>query len=423
VKDFNAPSTVFWQVNAVDAWNHVIDETLGNGVRTVRGFDMAVGVLDYIQSGPGGGTSLQNLSYTWDLAGNLTQRQNLNLGLTEGFNYDNLYRLTSTTGTDPRTMTYDAMGNITSKTGVGTYTYHSTRKHQVTATSGGSLQSAQTYTYDANGNMTSRNGLSVTWYSYNLPNTINGPGGNSSQFFYAPDRSRWKQVASYAGTTEQTIYIGGLVEKVTLSGVTYWKHYIAGGTGVIAEYIRSSTGTNQTVYLLKDHLGSTETITNSSGSLMARLSYDAWGRRRNGDTWSGNPTSSAWTAITNTTRHGFTSHEMLDNLNLVHMNGRVYDQIGDAIKAAAGLMRGVFVFVFSFGNNNSNNQSDGGSANGGSATDGAGGGRRWRQRQRGSQRILRRRCWCPRPRRSSRRHGQRRPWHERWRQGSRPRPV
>jgi RHS repeat-associated protein len=112
---------------------------------------------------------------------------------------------------------------------------------------------------------------------------------------------------------------------------------------------------------------------------------------------------------------------MLDNLNLVHMNGRVYDQIigrflsadpfidgpgstqgwnrysyvhnnplsyidpfgfeksvlswiGDAIKAAAGLMRGVFVFVFTFGNNNSNNQSDDGSANGGSAADGAGGG-------------------------------------------------
>src|SRR5262249_43418624 len=27
------------------------------------------------------------------------------------------------------------------------------------------------------------------------------------------------------------------------------------------------------------------------------------------------------------THHGFTSHEMLDNLNLVHMNGRVYDPI------------------------------------------------------------------------------------------------
>jgi RHS repeat-associated protein len=68
-------------------------------------------------------------------------------------------------------------------------------------------------------------------------------------------------------------------------------------------------------------------ITNSSGGQMARLSSDAWGRRRNGGTWSGVPAASEKTTITNTTRHGFTSHEMLDNLYLVHMNGRVYDQI------------------------------------------------------------------------------------------------
>jgi RHS repeat-associated protein len=328
VKDFNAPTTVFWQANGKDAWGHVIDETLGNGVKTVRGFDLAIGVLDSIQSGVGGGTGLQNLDFTWDPMGNLTQRRNIGLSLTEGFGYDNLHRLTSTTGTDPATIAYNAMGNITSKTGVGTYTYHATKKHQVTATSGGALQPVpQSYAYDSNGNMNSRNGLAVSWYSYNLPNTINGPNSNSSQFFYGPDRARWKQVASYAGTSEQTIYIGGLLEKVTLGGAIHWKHYIAGGTGVVAGHIRHSTGTNETVYLLKDHLGSTEMITNSSGSQMSRLSYDAWGRRRNGGTWNGNPAASAWTTITNTTRRGFTSHEMLDNLNLVHMNGRVYDQI------------------------------------------------------------------------------------------------
>lgn len=54
--------------------------------------------------------------------------------------------------------------------------------------------------------------MGITWKpaSGNLPNTISGPSSNSSQFFYAPDRARWKQVASYAGTSETTIYIGGL---------------------------------------------------------------------------------------------------------------------------------------------------------------------------------------------------------------------
>ena len=43
------PTTVFWKANAVDAWGNIIDETLGNGVQTVRGFDLAVGVLDFGQ--------------------------------------------------------------------------------------------------------------------------------------------------------------------------------------------------------------------------------------------------------------------------------------------------------------------------------------------------------------------------------------
>ena len=327
VKDFNAPTTVFWQANAKDAWGHVIDETLGNGVQTVRGFDLSNGVIDSIFSQKGAAIR-QDLGYLWNAVGSLTERRNNVLSLVENFNYDNLHRLTSTTGSDPRTITYDAMGNISSKTGIGAYSYHATKKHQVTATSGGALLTAQSYAYDLNGNMNSRWGSTISWYSYNLPNTINDTGGsNSSQFFYAPDRSRWKQVASYAGTSEQTIYIGGLLEKRTIGTVTSWKHYIAGGNGEVAVYMRRSDATNEIVYLLKDHLGSPDMITTAGGNNMSRVSFDSWGRRRNAGTWSGVPSASEKTTFTNTTRHGFTSHEMLDNLYLVHMNGRVYDQI------------------------------------------------------------------------------------------------
>jgi RHS repeat-associated protein len=291
VKDFNAPSTVFWQVNSADPWGNVIDETLGNGVQTLRGYDLVTGWLDFIQSGSGG--SLQNLNYTWDAMGHLTQRQDFRQSLTENFFYDNLHRLTSSTGPDPITIGYDPRGSITSRTG----------------------------------NVSPGAAHTITWYSYNLPNTISATGSQSSQFFYAPDRSRWKQVASYAGTTEQTIYIGGLVEKVTLGAVTSWKHYIAGATGTVALYTRKSTGTNELFYLTRDHLGSIDSVTNTAGAVQVRMSFSALGQRRNEATWSGNPTSGDWTGITNTTRHGFTFHEMLDNLNLTHMNGRVYDQV------------------------------------------------------------------------------------------------
>lgn len=84
----------------------------------------------------------------------------------------------------------------------------------------------------------------------------------------------------------------GCIEKVTLNGVTSWRHYIAGGSGAAAIYIRRSNGTSETDYLLKDHLGLLDMITRSDGTQMARLSSDAWGRRRNGGTSTGNPAGS-----------------------------------------------------------------------------------------------------------------------------------
>jgi RHS repeat-associated protein len=328
VKDFNAPTTEFWTANDTDPRGNVINETLENGLQTIRGFDLVTGLLDSIVTGPGGSGTIQNLSYAWDKVGNLTQRQDVRQSLTETFSYDNLHRLTSSTGPDPITITYNSMGNIQTKTGIaGTYSYHATKKHAVTAA--GSF----TFAYDANGNMSSRNGSTICWFSYNLPKVIGASGSctgqsNSSQFFYAPDRSRWKQVAKYGGTTETTIYIGGLIEKVTRGAATSWRHYIAGGSGAVALYTRKSGGgADEMHYLTRDHLGSVDSVTNGSGAVEVRLSYGAFGQRRKEAGWSGNPTSGDWTEITDTTRRGFTFHEMLDNLNLTHMNGRVYDQI------------------------------------------------------------------------------------------------
>ena len=51
-----------------------------------------------------------------------------------------------------------------------------------------------------------------------------------------------------------------------------------------------------------------------------RLSYDAWGKRRYPD-GTDDPTGS----ITSQTTRGFTGHEELADVGLVHMNGRVYD--------------------------------------------------------------------------------------------------
>ena len=315
---------MFWTANAANPREQITQETLLNGVVSNRAFDAVTGWTKTIQSGVGGGTGVQNLEYAWDKLGNLSSRKDKNQSsLTETFTYDNLYRMNAATlSTGPNTtIGYDALGNITSKSDVGSYTYHATKKHQVMSTGS---PTSWSFGYDANGNMTSGRGATFTWTSYNYPASITN-GADTAAFSYTPDRQYWKQVSNYAsGGAATTLYIGGLLEKVTTSTGSDYRHYIrAGGSTVIVS--RQSTGTNSFYYVTSDHLGSSSAITNSAGGILVNSSFDAFGKRR-GANWTGNPSAGDWSAIASTTRRGFTEHTMLDNLNLTHMNGRVYDQ-------------------------------------------------------------------------------------------------
>jgi RHS repeat-associated protein len=316
----NVNGPVLWNLNLLDAQGNAISETYGNGLWLQNGYDATTGEPLTRQAGTGGQASnVQNLSYAWDDAGNLSSRQDLRQSLTESFSYDALDRLTLASGpaTQSTAIGYDAIGNLTSKSGVGSYTYHSTKKHAV-ASAGGAA-----YTYDANGNLVSRGGATVSWTSDNLPASINDPSGYSAQFSYAPDRSRWRQVSSYAGGSETTIYVGGLLEKLTTATRTHWKHLIATPSGQV-QVMRRSDGTTDTFYVTTDHLGSTDAVLNAAGAVLMRGSFTLHGARR-ASNWQGAPSTTEWQSIANTTRRGYTGHEQIDNVLLVHMNGRVFD--------------------------------------------------------------------------------------------------
>jgi RHS repeat-associated protein len=321
ISDFNSGAS-FWQASTTTALDQYSDVLLGNNLRTLTQFDSITGVINRLDTTLNG-SSRQSLQYRWDKVGNLTSRQDLALGKTETFSYDALYRMTqaAVSGATPLAVSYNAIGNITSKSDVGGYSYHPTKKHAVLSAG------ANSYSYDANGNANTRNGASLTWTAYNLPKLINQSDGNSSQFQYGPDRQRYKHVAVSGANTETTIYIQGIFEKLTRGSLIEYKHSISGPGGVIALHTRRSDATSETIYPLGDHLGSTETITNGSGATLAKLSYTPFGARRNAVTWSGVPSAAERSAIADTSRRGFTDHEHLDNLNLVHMNGRVYDPV------------------------------------------------------------------------------------------------
>ena len=79
-------------------------------------------------------------------------------------------------------------------------------------------------------------------------------------------------------------------------------------------------------YLHKDHLGSVHAITDENGSY-SRYSFDAFGKRRDAINWSAlsEPDLDLFNIERLVTNRGYTGHEQLDEVGLIHMNGRVYD--------------------------------------------------------------------------------------------------
>jgi RHS repeat-associated protein len=323
------PNVTVWTNNAMNPAGQITEETLGNGIVTTRSYDAVTGWLGSDESGVNGGSGVKNLAFLYDYMGNLTQRQDNNLGLTENAYYDNDYRLTSTTlgGTQNLSVTYDdTMGNIKSRSDVAggaTWTYSTTQKHAVTEAG----SSAYQYSYDANGNATARQGNAITWSSYNYPTTVNAGSGSTAEtvaFSYGPDRRRWQQMYSGNGTNETTNYVGGLME-VIVGGA--YRHYIYAGSEPVAVFAVSSAG-NTFTYVLSDHQGSNSDLTNSSGASVVNESFTPFGQRRNPTTWSGAASNSDLTAAAGITRQGYTFQTQLGLwMGMNHMNGRVEDSI------------------------------------------------------------------------------------------------
>lgn len=339
----NATNALYWQANTFDAEGHLLTQTHGNNVITQRTYDPASGRLSGILAGAGNG--VQNLAYTYDTLGNLATRQDNAAASQESFTYDSLNRLTTyslqgggVSGIVTRTVAYDAIGNITSKSDAGTYYYApNTPPHAVTSVTGGPTKT-YAHTYDANGNLiytainTLSNGQTATRFesytSFNMPLTLShGPAGQAAtatlSFVYGPEHQRTKQVSNISGTTyylNETSGAPSFEKEIKPSGVTENKHYISAGGVVLALYTSRTNGVNDTRYFHLDHLGSTSVITSEAGAVVERLAYDPWGKRQYAN--GGTPPEGYTPA---TTDRGFTMHEHLDEMGIIHMNGRVYD--------------------------------------------------------------------------------------------------
>lgn len=316
-----AGGTVLWQANTLDPNGQLLTESLGNGVATTRTYDN-LGRLRTVNAGSS--NSVQSNTFVFDAIGNLTNRAWVIGGVTrsEGFTYDELNRLLNVTGSNGppnKGHTYDAIGNLKTKTGVGTYQYHAgTHKLQLIQGTVNGITNPS-FTFDASGNIKTGAGYTTTWTSFDKPLQIQKTGGAvTSSFTYGPEHQRIRQIAGAV----TTLYFGAYERDKNTSGLTEHKHYISAGGALIAQYTtRSSGATNEMRYMHRDHLGSVVAVTDPAGAVVARYGYDAWGKRRN------ELTGADQIITTAAFDRGYTGHEMLDSLQLVHMNGRVYDPL------------------------------------------------------------------------------------------------
>lgn len=347
----NANNALFWRADAYDAAGHVINQIYGNNVRTSSSYSTTGRMLSNTALTSANSKVHQDV-YTYDAQSNLKTITDQVTGIKLSYGYDALNRMTSEArsgGTLPAqtiTYTYDEIGNVRTRTeGSTTLAYNyppsgpaSVRPHAVsgiTGTVNGVVNPA--YAYDATGSMISATGRDpIVWSTFDKVASIGRTVSSNNRkvdYLYNVDYQRVRETYSLNGVPQRTTtYLnpadgaGLIYEEETgpaVAGGSRRKHYINGGSGTVGVLTLVGTGTTatwETRYWHKNHVGSTIAVTNESGATVEKLAYEPFGKRRQS-----NGTTDPAGTLTALTDRGYTGHEMMDEVGLINMNGRIYD--------------------------------------------------------------------------------------------------
>ena len=273
-----------------------------NGTVITRKYTKHRGWLKSIDTMLGNSSLLHRLTYTYDDVGQIRSITNSKTDLSWTYEYDSIRRLTKAAhsginadiGYAADTIGYTDDGNIKTRTNgpLSSYTYGPAggkQPHAVTTTqgSGGTLS----YEYDANGNMTSGAGRTLTWDGNNRLAAV-----NDSTFVYNGDGTRFSKTEGGI----QTVYLGDYEH----TGDVVTKYITLAGT-LVAKRIN-----DETQWLHTNHLGSTEAITDASGSIIHTKVHGVFGNVL---------------VETGTTEHRGYTGQPADATGLIYLNARYYD--------------------------------------------------------------------------------------------------
>ena len=288
-----------YTINKLESYNGLVTVNLfKKALRAVRrlderGFESNAMLIN-------GGTSIEYLTTEYEgTTGNLLSRKR-NQGPIESFEYDNLDRLTGVKEgyAERMKISYATNGNILFKTGVGNYSYEETNRPHAVAE------------VDNTDGKISSDVLTTTFNDFGKIQLIADEGKRlRMDFVYGPEQERWISELSKDGADIRTTIYAGNYEKVTEKGITHEFYYLDGNTILIKE-----NGAFKSYLAFTDNLGSIISVIDENGTRVFEASYDAWGKQ---------------TVTLNTIglHRGYTRHEMLNEFDIINMNGRLYDPV------------------------------------------------------------------------------------------------
>ena len=128
-------------------------------------------------------------------------------------------------------------------------------------------------------------------------------------FTYGPDGERWSSTLLKNGKPVQTTLYANNYEKVIRGDSVREYYYLDKGVMVIRE-----NNAFKSYLTFTDNLGSILAVMDEKGDKVFEASYDAWGKQ---------------TIKLNKIglQRGYTGHEMLNDFDIINMNGRLYDPV------------------------------------------------------------------------------------------------
>ena len=177
------------------------------------------------------------------------------------------------------------------------------------------------FIYDNNGNVKTDSQRTFDYTGFNKPYAITSNDGSVSMKYGVDRQLYYKEstlIENGKSTTYKQVYVGN-----------YEKSVRSGGEGALTEHkyhlgnivITQRTGETEVNYLHKDHQGSVIAVTDSTGHVVTQSIYDPFGKKT--DVYLAN--KYATFVVSKVTERGYTGHKHLSHVDIIHMNGRIYD--------------------------------------------------------------------------------------------------